>query len=188
MSRLTSRAARRVVFPALFVLSTGLTGCAVHSGGPDALVARVVEREERRQAQRAAVAAVDLDPLELSSAGLILETLSLLYVPEARQASAEMPGSAPGWHYSPPTAWMAYPFPLALTWDVSPEQNAFASGDGDGKSDDGPASDGVVTQDSNGRPRVRLNFLKFRINNRPISFSGSAKGLKGVQLRATIKL
>ena len=187
MSRLTSRPARRMVF-ALFVLSIGLTGCSVHSGRPDALVARVVEREERRQAQKAAVAAVDLDPLELSSVGLMIETLSLLYVPERRQETAELPGSAPGWHYSPPTAWMAYPFPLALTWDMSPEQNAFAPGEGDGKSNDGRASDGIVTQDPNGRPRVRLNFLKFRINNRPISFSGSAKGLKGVQLRATIKL
>jgi hypothetical protein len=52
--------------------------------------------------------------------------------------------------------------------------------------DDGPGN--RRRKSGNKKPKVRVDLLRLRMNGNPVSFSGSLKGFKGVQLKATIKM
>ena len=176
---------------ALCVLAIGVVGCSAPPVRPDAEVARIVEREDRRQRPTVAVAELDLQPLELASAGVALEALELLYVPNrghqnTAPASARAPVPA-GWHEAP-ASWLGYPGPVSTDAEelrsVDPEVSAISF-----DTDAAPSSDEDGDRRGGGgkRPRVRLNFLNLKINDNPISFSGSLKGMGNLQLRATIR-
>jgi hypothetical protein len=177
----------------LCVLATAPIGCARHVR-PDGEVARTVEREDRRLAELTAVVSVDLEPLELASAAVAVETLGLLYLPDRRTSPPPSePTQAPrppGWLEGTPR-WLAHPwaFPASPDWTGLLEPGAQALADEDaGGSDEG---DAVADRERDGRgrrPRLRVNFLKLRIKDRPVSFSGSAKGTESVQFKATIRM
>ena len=203
MSRLATRPALAVVprplcpFAYLIpvLLLVGSTGCATRADRPDKDVAAMVEREDRRLAQLTAVAAVDMDPFELMSPGVAIESMALLVVGDDRRSASttsddgsEPLGAAPGWFYDAPASWGPRPW-------------SFAAGEGmDGsfthlrKSAGGKGSEGALAieagdgEGKGGKPKVRFNFLRMRVKDRPVSFSGSLKGLKAVQVKATIKL
>jgi hypothetical protein len=160
-----------------------------------------VEREERREArvaaQRAALADADLEAPEFAGVAALIDALALLVVPDrpndpATAAGASAPiGAAAGWHYEAPAGWAVSHVPLSMEWDKSlwerPAGRHFGSGDGDGEESTsvGPLE---MQKNERGRPQIFLNFLRMRIANRPVSFSGSLKHSKGLQLRATVKM
>jgi hypothetical protein len=176
----------------LCVLMVALTGCA-RQARPDAEVAKRVEREDRRLAELTAVAAVDIEPFELASASVAIETLGLLYVPDRRQAPPPPePTQAPrqpGWLEGTPR-WLAHPwaFPASADWTglIEPGAQALADDGDDGSDDSNSGSD--RERGRRAKPRIRVNLFNLRINDRPVSFSGSAKGTDSVQLRATIRM
>jgi hypothetical protein len=177
------------------------TGCSLRSARPDAEVARIVEREERRErrlaAQRAALAEADFENLDLTRAAALIDAIALLAVDyraraDATPTPADPPlGAAAGWRYDAPAGWTVSTAPLSMQWDKSlwdhPATRHLRAGDGD---DDGSASAGPweMQQNDRGRPQIFLNFLRMRINNLPVSFSGSLRKSKGLQLRATVKM
>jgi hypothetical protein len=164
-------------------------------------VARIVEREERREArlaaQRAALAEADFENLDLTRAAALIDAIALLAVDyrsraEATETTSGPPlGAAAGWHYEAPAGWTVSTAPLSMQWDKSlwdhPATRHLRAGDVD---DDGPASGGPweMQQNDRGRPQIFLNFLRMRSANLPVSFSGSLKKSKGVQVRATVKM
>ena len=186
-----------VSYLAACALFLGLTGCSARADRADAEVAKIVEREDRRQAQRAAVAALDLETLELASAAAAIEAMALLYVPapEDKPADVEVapPASAeaPNWHYEGPAGWAAQPWPLSMEGDADA---AALQTDGRSKRREGiggltlapDAKDGGSGKRS-GKLKLGFNLLRMRIKDKPINFSGSLKGLKGVQVTATVK-
>jgi hypothetical protein len=196
MPRPTPLAPRPAMCLAYFVLVIGTAGCGSRAVRPDAHVARIVEREDLRQARTAARKA-DVEPVELASAGVALEALELIYVPTPRQpdaapALARAPVPA-GWHEAP-ASWLILPAPdvrLASGSGIGGvDQPAeghrfFVSLDGDSTSDG--ADDPERRGGGNSKPRVRLNLLNLKINDNPISFSGSLKGTGNLILRATIR-
>ena len=166
-------------------------GCRTSAGRPDADVARTVEREDLRVARLTAVAAVDFDAFELMSPGAGLEAITLLSAPadpRAAEAAADEPvGRAEGWEYDAPAEWGVQPWSFSASgadgWDARGMSRS-AGGRGEGalalETDGG--------EGGSGKPKLRFNFLRLRVNERPVSLSGSLKGLKGVQVKATIKL
>lgn len=192
---------RPVSYLAACALFLGLTGCGTRSDRVDAEVAKIVQREDRRQAQRAAVAALDLETLELASAAAAIEAMALLYVPavtgqdgESAAAGGETPtasATVPGWHYEAPAGWAAQPWPLTMDGDWDP---ALDAGRSKRRESFGGLTLAADTKDTGtgrrGSKKLRLgmNLLKMRINNLPVSFSGSLKGLKGFTIKATIKM
>jgi hypothetical protein len=213
MSRLKTRTAtraatcpaafvrRRPIHPLACVLSAlllvGSTGCATRADRPDAEVARVVEREDLRVARLTAVAALDLESFEILSAGVAIESMALLMVGDERHDASTTPddgaeplGAAPGWHYDAPASWGARPWSFAAGegMDGSLTQRLKSAGGKDSHEGALAIETGEGEGRGGGKPKVRFNFLRMRVKDRPISFSGSVKGLKSVQLKATIKL
>jgi hypothetical protein len=185
----------------LCILPLLSAGCSLRSARPDAEVARIVEREERREArlaaQRAALAEADFENLDLTRAAALIDAIALLAVDyrsraEAAETTPGPPlGAAAGWHYEAPAGWTVSTAPLSMQWDKSlwdhPATRHLRDGD---PGDDGSVSAGPweMQQNDRGRPQIFLNFLRMRIANLPVSFSGSLKKSKGVQLRATVKM
>lgn len=164
-------------------------GCRTTTAArPDADVARTVEREDLRVARLTAVAAVDFDAFELMSPGAGLEAIALLSAPANPRADAavaeEPPGRAEGWDYDAPAEWGVQPWSFSASgaegWDARGVSRS-AGGRGEGAL-------ALETDGGGGKPKLRFNFLRLRVNERPVSLSGSLKGLKGVQVKATIKL
>jgi hypothetical protein len=195
------RPPRPVVALSLSLLALLSTGCNLRSARPDAEVAKIVERVERREArlvaQRAALADADLDTTDLARAAALIDTLALLITTDrphdaaaANDPSAPL-GAAAGWHYEAPDGWTVSHVPLSMQWDKSlwerPSGRHFQSGDGDGEESTsiGPLE---IQKNERGRPQMFLSFLRMRIANMPVSFSGSLKHAKGLQLRATVKM
>ena len=189
---------------ALCVVLAGMTGCSA-GVRPDAKVGAIVEREDRRvAAERAeemtALAAADLAPLELASAGAALQTLGLLYVPDPRPRPAARTGRVPtaaddnpNWVQGPPPSWLGQPWPDGSAMDADAEDGGWRPGASWDSAGDGPSvsSDGVGGGRRGGgkrKPKLRKDLMNFHIRGRPVSFSGSLKGLKGVQFKATIKM
>ena len=182
----------------VFGLLFGLTGCSARPDRTDSVVARIVEREDRRQAQRTATAAIDFEPMELASAVAAIEAVALLYVSDGQRQEAEAESeptasvSVPGWHYHAPAAWAAQPWPLSMGggWDETLDD----AGTSKRRQSIGGLTVSSEEKDAgpDGRARRKLrlgfNLLRLRIKDRPVSFSASLKGLKGVQVKATIKM
>ena len=204
MSRLATRPALAAVSPllrplaylTLLLLLVGSTGCATRAERPDADVTAMVEREDRRLAQLTAVAAVDMDPFELMSPGLAIESMALLVVGDEKRSASTTPddgseplGAAPGWFYDAPAAWGPRPWSFAVGEGMDGSSTYLRKAGGGDKGSEGALA--IEAGDGNGKggkPKVRFNFLRMRVKDRPISFSGSLKGLKAVQVKATIKL
>ena len=192
MSPLLDRVLRPLSCVGLCLLAVASTGCAARTGAIDAEVERLVEREDRRQVLQSAVAAaadLELGPIDLASARVWVEALGLVVAPAEGSASEQVVppiGAAEGWDYQPPASWMLQPLQFA-----SAEQLKFSA---DSHKSDGPR--GLIGLDTSGdgedgkggKPKLLVNLLRMRINNAPVSFSGSVKGFKGVQLKATIKM
>jgi hypothetical protein len=194
---------RRPPFVALCLCALPLVsaGCSLRSARPDAEVARIVEREERHEArlaaQRAALAEADIENLDLAHAAALIDAIALLAVDYRSRAEAAEPtagaplGAAAGWRYEAPDGWAVSTAPMAMQWDKSlwdhPATRHLRDGD---PGDDGSVSAGPweTQQSDNGRPQIFLNFLRMSINKLPVSFSGSIKKSKGLQLRATVKM
>jgi len=199
--RLNCRPPRLPVAPSLCLLALISTGCSLRSARPDAEVARIVEREERREArvaaQRAALAEADFENLDLTSAAALIDALALVIVPRSPQDPVAPHnglaplGAAAGWHYEAPAGITVSTAPLSMQWDKSLWEHSagrhFRSGDGDGE-DVASVGPWEVQSNDRGRPQLFLNFLRMRIHNMPVSFSGSIKNAKGVQLKATMKM
>ena len=170
------------------VLLAGLTGCNTRVGRPDAEVARKVQREDRRLAQATALAAADLTPLGVVSDAAWIEAVALLVVKSPPPAPEPEPvGRADGWHYDAPATWGDQP------WSLSPpDVEGSAASDlwrkPNRREEGALALEGGGDEGGKGKPKLRFNFLRLRIKDRPVSFSGSLKGLKSVQVKATIKL
>ena len=162
----------------------------------------MVEREDRRLAQRTAVAVLDLETLELASVAAAIEAMALLYVPAATDTNPDPAAGAPktpplaaapapGWHYEAPAGWAAQPWPLTMDGDWD---EALEAGRSKRRESFGGLTLAADTNDTrSGRRasrklRLGMDLLKMRINNLPVSFSGSLKGLKGFQVKATIKM
>lgn len=185
-----------VSYLAACALFLGLSGCSARTDRADAEVAKIVEREDRRQAQRTAVAALDLETLELASAAAAIEAMALLYVPAVEDIAAgaedgpAASAAAPGWHYEAPAGWAAQPWPLSMEGDL--EKAVETGGPSKRREGLGGLTLAPDTKDGGSGKRSRklklgFNLLRMRIKDRPINFSGSLKGLKGVQVTATIK-
>jgi hypothetical protein len=207
MLRPTRPAPRPAVCPAscitsciaFFLLAIGTAGCGSPAVRPDAHVARIVEREDLRQARSADRSRNEVEPIELASAGVALEALELVYVPDTRKPDpTPAPARAPvptGWHEAPaswlilPAADLRLPADSRLSGDDQggEAQSFFLSLDGDGNSDAGDDSDGRKGGGGRSKPRVRMDLFKLKINDNPVSFSGSLKGSGNLLLRATIR-
>jgi len=187
--------ARRAL-PCLFlcVLATAPTGCTAPSARPDADVERAVQREERREAGLVVVAELDEAPLEMAAAGGDAGPVALAAVRPAAPADSPAAGSVPpgavaGWHYRLPAAWAGpRPILVAPRWDdllgPGPTESTVA-GFELVTGDDG---DGAGERANPGRPHLRFDFLRLRFYDRPVVISGSAKGGRGLQVRAVVKL
>ena len=177
---------------ALCLLAMTATACAGRAGRPDADVARIVEREEARLAASTAVAAVDVEPVELASAAVALETLGILFVPNPKTtADADGPAREPapaGWVEGAPPSWGAtYVVPLSPDLDGQPDVDVDGSAD-DAEAGDDESRPGRRRGKGQQKPKVRLRILDLKINDRPVSFSGSVKNLDSIQFRVTIRM
>ena len=173
----------------LCLLTLAALGCGGRSSRPDASLARLVEQEEARRAARVAVAAVDVDPFGLASAAVALEAMGVLYVPgpQAQVAPPTKAPASPGWREGAPPSWGSFVVPMSPELTDDAQADAGASAD---EADQGDDESRPGRRRGNGRqkPRVRLRILDLKINDRPVSFSGSVKNLDSVQFRMTIKM
>jgi hypothetical protein len=176
---------------ALCLFALALTGCSGRAARPDAEVARIIEREDAKRARSAAIAAVDVDPVELASAAVALETLGILYVPEARTTAADAPARAPaaeGWNEGAPASWgLTFVVPQAMDVEdeIEPDPEEVADDEAAGDDESRP---GRRRGNGQKRPRVRVQILDMKLKNNPVSFSGSVKNLDSVQFRMTIRM
>jgi hypothetical protein len=168
------------------VMLAGLAGCNSRGGRPDAEVARCVEREDRRFAGTTAVAAADLTPLGIVSDAAWIEAVALLAVrPEPPAPEPEPVGRAEGWHYDAPASWGIQPWSFA---QVDPGESSELHRSSGRRAEGALAIEGGGEEGDKGKLKLRYDFLRLRIKDRPVSISGSLKGVKSVQLKATIKL
>ena len=177
---------------ALCLVGFVLTGCAARTDRPDSDVARIVEREEARRAASTAVALADVEPVELASAAVALETLGILYVPNARELVAtDAPAREPavaGWVEGTPPSWGAtYVVTLAPQLDEPMDAGVEASSD-DADAGDDDSRPGRRRGNGQQRPKVRLQILNLKVNELPLSFSGSVKNMNSVQFRVTLRM
>ena len=181
----------------------GAAGCGAATGRPDAEVARLADAEDRRlAADRAAhfsaLASTDLAYLELAAAGAAIETIALLYVPSPASSATAAPAvepvdSNPDWVEGPPPSWLDQPWPHSQALDPDGADVAAAA-----RRPGSGGSDGPVSFEGGGRsrrqerkaskPKLRMDLLNLHIRGRPVSFSASLKGLKGVQFKAVVKM
>lgn len=200
---------------ALCVLAFALTGCnARRDGALDTEMARLVDRVEQRvEAERraelavAALAARDLAPIEYASAGMALETLGLLYIPDPRQKVARRGSETesetiapsewlPNWIHGPHPSWLAHqtPSPTEVTDPMMPDLawTPLAEWDDMGDNESSEASDegrpGRRRGSGRSKPKIRVNLFQLRVAGQPVSFSGSVKDLKGVQIKLKVRL
>jgi hypothetical protein len=128
---------------------------------------------------------------------VLIDAVALLAEPDRTRdaattggASARV-GAAAGWRYEAPAGWAVSHVPLSMQWDKSlwehPAGRHFQTGNGDGEESTsiGPLE---IQRNERGRPQMFLNFLRLRIANMPVSFSGSLKHSKELQLKATVKM
>ena len=203
MSRLAPRPATHLATPArsvvisaalLVLLSVGSTGCNTRAVRPDAEVARLVEQEERRLSHSGAIASVDLETFDLSSVGMAIEAMALVMVGGDPSRAAPPPtasapiGAAEGWHYEAPSAWGANPWSLAASEPDGLGASKLAKHPQHRSESAIAIEDGGEDGRGGGKPRLRFNLLRLRVKEHPVSFSGSMKGTKGMQLKATIKM
>ena len=198
------RATPRLIASVLLVgfACCGAAGCGAATGRPDAEVASLVEQEDRRlaadrAAHLSALASTDLAYLELAAAGAAVETIALLYVPSPAAPATTAPAvepvdSNPDWVEGPPPSWLDQPWPHSQAMDPDGADVAGAarrpgSGGGDGPvSFEGGGSSRRERKAS--KPKLRMDLLNLHVRGRPVSFSASLKGLKGVQFKATVKM
>lgn len=200
---------------ALCVLTFALTGCnAQRDPALDAKMAQLVDRVEQRvEAERraelavAALAARDLAPIEYASAGMALETLGLLYIPDPRQNPARRPSDAdsetidpsewlPNWIHGPHPSWLGQQPPQStdvigpstadLAWASLAEWDDAQAGNQSEVSDE--ARPGRRRGSARKKPKIRVNLFQLRVAGQPVSFSGSVKDLKGVQIKLKLRL
>ena len=175
----------------MVALFAAVTGCAGYGNRPDAEVARAVRLEEERRAPSAALAAADVEALQLTPAGVAIETMGLLYVPPARHEPAP-PARAPaeaGWLHGPPAALRSHPLLMRLDGSSSDQAEAH-----DGSDEE---SEGVVDEGSRrGRrrsgatkkPRFKFDVLDVKINDNPIKMDVTVRDLKSVEFSWTLRM
>jgi hypothetical protein len=188
-------------FLLVIVLAVALTGCST-GVRPDAEVAEMVAREDRRleEARRqelalraagalawAGGALAELTSVEVAAGGLLWGPL---YVPQ-READRGSPGGAAVEQRvlppEPPPGWPRFDA-LYAAWALEEAQSGESYSDDEFPATDGPPGDRRERKSGNSRPKLRVDLLRFRLRGNPVSFSGSLRGVKGLQIKATIKM
>ena len=179
------------------LVSLGLGGCS-RAVRPDAEVSAIVEREDRRLAEVQRLELAARAAAALASAGEALGELASvdvaadgllwgpLYVPNTKAAAGQSPTA--DLRVLPPEPPRGWPHLEGYysAWALEEAEASQAESDDEViMSDDGP---GGRRRKGNNKPKLRLDLMRMRLNGNPVSFSGSLKGGKGVQLKATIKM
>ena len=182
------------------VMAIVSTGCST-GVRPDLDVAAIVAREDRRLeevrrqelADRAAgalalagQAIAELTSVVVAAGGLLWGPL---YVPQGAAGQGPRRGATVEQPILPPEPLPGWPSFDALyeAWVLEEAQSNEVYSDDESPADDGPPGDRRQRK-GNSRPKLRFDLMRFRLNGNPVSFSGSLRGGKGVQIKATIKM
>ena len=179
------------------VVALGVGGCS-RAVRPDAEVSALVEREDRRLAEVHRLELAARAAAALASAGEALGELASvdvaadgllwgpLYVPNTKTAAGQSPTAE--LRILPPEPPLGWPHLEGYYSAWALEEAEASQGESDDEAvmeDDGP---GNRRRKGNKKPKLRVDLLRMRLSGNPVSFSGSLKGGKGVQLKATIKM